>query len=381
MCGITALSVHPGKSSIPDKRHFMYLAALAIEDRGRDATGFAWSTETDASWYYKDGERASKFIRRRPISGDPHLTVAIGHTRATTQGSAKFNANNHPVIDNGTAGIMLVHNGIIDNDQKIYELLGDEYGPVKAEVDTAAVAAMLANPELLFAGHPIDLLKLVEGSAAFAWIDTNERHVLHLARCEMRPLTIGWTRRGDLVMSSTPESLDALAVMSNTRLRNIREIAEGVYLRVEGGEITDERTFEVAKSKKYSYQKTGTTFGTKIPPGKTTTTVVPANDNRPVLPGRDANHFVSQRTGTTFVQGSDGIYRELSSYREPEPTLTVVSDIWDPDDDDLDAFDSTTWKHDLEEYRRWLLEHQAGMWDDTVPMHRTVSRPELTAGG
>lgn len=250
MCGITAVS-RAAISSIPDIRPFARLAALAIEPRGRDATGFAWNDD-DGQWYWKTPRSARDAVRDSPVAFSTH--TLIGHTRMGTKGPKTNNENNHPVVDDG---IRLVHNGIINNDWEIYKALGSDFVK-KAEVDTAAAAALLANLEMLGAEHPVEVLDRIKGSAALAWLDYAEPTVLHLARCQERPLTLGWTRRGDLVMSSTPETLTDLSTWANVRIRDFYEVPEGTYLRVEGGVITERRTFTPPtysyQSSTYSYQ-------------------------------------------------------------------------------------------------------------------------------
>lgn len=238
MCGITALSRVASRSSINDPRLFMRLAALAIEQRGKDATGFAWTNQDGKSWYWKTPKKAREAVSRAPL--DSTMQTVIGHTRWATQGDTKQNENNHPVMDDG---VLLVHNGIIENDWELYEWLDKTFIP-KAEVDSQVVATMLAHPDAYGSKHPTDLLSLIEGTAAFAWLATDtDPGVLHLARLLGRPMTIGWTRRGDLVMSSTPETLAHLALTSGVRVAKVREIPEGTYLRVVEGEIAEEAVF------------------------------------------------------------------------------------------------------------------------------------------
>lgn len=250
MCGITAISRAIGRSSISNPRQFMRLAALAIEPRGRDATGFAWVREDGSSFYWKTPDRAQNAASIAPLDKD--IVTAIGHTRWKTQGDQKDNRNNHPVIDDG---IMLVHNGCITNDYALYKLLGADYVK-KAQVDSQVIATMLANMPAFDADHPVDLLEVLEGSAALAWIQTGNTDVLHLARVQERPLTIGWTRLGDLVMSSTPDSLFNLATWSNTKIRDFWEVDEGTYLTVEAGQVTDMIKFKPKRRTYTGYTST-----------------------------------------------------------------------------------------------------------------------------
>lgn len=233
MCGIFALS-RASRSSIPSGRRFAIAGVTAIESRGRHATGFGWADEQGWPWFWKQQGAASVVAKHAdlPASG---LRTLVGHTRHATVGSPSNNDNNHPVHADG---LVLVHNGRVDNAADLTALSGAD--PI-AEVDSESLALLLAAD--LGADHPVELLELVEGVAAIAWIDGYEPGVLHLARLSTRPLTVGWTRKGDFVASSTRHSLRETARLSGVRIEGVDDIAEGVYLRVEAGVITEYRKF------------------------------------------------------------------------------------------------------------------------------------------
>lgn len=248
MCGITAVS-RPEKSSIPDARTFMRLAALAIEERGPDATGFAWIDAKYNGWYWKTPKTARTAIREAPLVHG--MQTIIGHTRWATQGKKSDNFNNHPVVDDG---IMLVHNGIIDNEDYIYSFLNKDYVN-KAEVDTACIAAMLANPQHYDGRTVGQMLELLNGDASLAWLDSNDHSILHLARVQGRPMAIGYTRRGDLVMSSTRETLADTALWSGVNIDKVEDVPEGTYMQVRNGQIIHQEVFvpnEMRSWKKYT---------------------------------------------------------------------------------------------------------------------------------
>ncbi len=104
-------------NTIPSRRKSQILHALAAESeaRGTDATGIAYNRNSGLTIY------------KRPIAGQkmrfylPNETAVImGHTRMTTGGSPKHNANNHPFLGRTKDGsFALAHNGILYND---YEL-------------------------------------------------------------------------------------------------------------------------------------------------------------------------------------------------------------------------------------------------------------------
>lgn len=117
-------------NTIPSRRKSQILHALAAESesRGTDATGIAYNKDSGLTIY------------KRPIAGHkmrfylPNETaVVMGHTRMTTGGSPKRNANNHPFLGRTKDGsFALAHNGIIYND---YELRLNHALP-KSQIET-----------------------------------------------------------------------------------------------------------------------------------------------------------------------------------------------------------------------------------------------------
>lgn len=238
MCGIAGFS-RKFPSSIADGRKLGRELAYAIESRGQDATGFGWfAGETPMYWKAPGSAYTQARLAPLPL----HLRTLIVHTRAATLGSPKVNDNNHPVV---APGIVLVHNGMIYNDDDLI----DSVGHVRVgEVDSEALAALLSlGARELGAEHPVDLLTEVEGSAAIAWLDSDGPEHLHLARLSERPLAIGYTRRGDLLFASTPVALKRCATFLKVELRSVETIPEGTYLEVTGGKVIDRRRFKVRK--------------------------------------------------------------------------------------------------------------------------------------
>ena len=241
MCGIAALSRLLNSTSIPDARQFMRLATLAIEHRGRDATGFGWALDDGRSWYHKMVGRATQVAW--DLECAPLASTVIAHTRAGTKGAKGDPKNAHPVVDDG---IMLIHNGVVRNENELYRLISDQHGEQftpRAEVDTASIAAALAHLD----GPFIDILPLIDADAALAWMMTADSNRLHLARLDGRPMTLGWTRRGDMVMSSTPETLEMTSRMANIRIGGFWEVPIGTYIQVEGGVIQNVEEFTPKK--------------------------------------------------------------------------------------------------------------------------------------
>lgn len=244
MCGIAGFNRAEGRSSIADGRRFARALALGIESRGRDATGFGWFSPTGDAMYWKLQGPAHLVAPRAPL--DLGMRTLIAHTRFATQGSPSEHANNHPVIADG---IVLTHNGVIDNDDELFATLG---APRVGKVDSEAIAALLSHGPFVLGGDVPQLLTLVEGDAALAWLDTDTVNTLHLARLNGRPLVLGWTRRGDLVYASTRSAMREAGDRVNLAIDGFYDVPEGTYLRIEGGNVVETQKF-VPAGRSYSY--------------------------------------------------------------------------------------------------------------------------------
>jgi len=213
MCGIWALS-RADKSSITDGRFAMLAGLLAIEDRGPHSTGLAYTIGKERTvWYTKAVGTASKVIGELDIDGKTRVWSAVGHVRYSTQGAHTYD-NAHPVVADST---VLVHNGVLDNDDDLIEQAGIER---VGEVDSFAAAAIIeAAPKLGFT--TLEALQLIDGDFALAWLDADDTETLHLVRGNGRPLAIGFTKRGDLVAASTPANLRMWSTLTRTTLHEI----------------------------------------------------------------------------------------------------------------------------------------------------------------
>ncbi len=157
------------QSVVPHKilRKLTQSLAVAAEERGTDASGIS---------YIKDGK---VIIYKRPKAAHklhfnpPEGTRAVmGHTRLSTQGSEKNNANNHPFYGiTGDTAFAFAHNGIIYNDK---ELRKEKKLPITdIETDSYVAVQLIESQNKLDFDSLRYMAEVVNGSFTFSVLDEN----------------------------------------------------------------------------------------------------------------------------------------------------------------------------------------------------------------
>jgi glucosamine 6-phosphate synthetase-like amidotransferase/phosphosugar isomerase protein len=234
MCGIAGFSVS-NRQTI-DARKLSRALLLQIVQRGIDATGMGWTDSAGRVWYVKNDVSARRFISESLHQMDRDAKTVILHTRYATKGSPTIEENNHPIVRPGIVG---VHNGMIPNDDEVFDMLDVErYG----QVDSEAAFALIEESGL----HPTESLTLLDGSVALGWIKTETPDTLHLARWQRSPLAIGQTKRGSVVFASTMPMLMAAGRQAGLGWSMTKDVRERTYLRVRNGIIHDNLPIGIA---------------------------------------------------------------------------------------------------------------------------------------
>ena len=167
----------------------------ALEYRGYDSAGIAiLSHDREIETVRAAGRlsvlREKTAARETPLSGE----TGIGHTRWATHG-APSERNAHP---HGTALLSLVHNGIIENDGEIGEMLKEKGYTFLSETDTER-AAVLLDFFYRETGDPITALFQTSdrlcGAYAFAVIFRDAPRRIYCLRKDS-PLIVAETERG-----------------------------------------------------------------------------------------------------------------------------------------------------------------------------------------
>jgi glucosamine 6-phosphate synthetase-like amidotransferase/phosphosugar isomerase protein len=234
MCGIAGYSIHSDSSA---QRTLAAQALLAgIAERGADAVGYAHRGADAAVTVHKQRTGASALLEAVALPAS--TTQALIHVRDYTKGHPSVLANNHPIRHGSVVG---VHNGIIRNDDELFERFGWQRQEPEMTVDSEVIFAIAEASESAPAA-----LEAMRGAMAAAWIDERDERTLFLARGVGRPLWIGTARR-EVFFASTAATLELVERALRLRLRK-HEVAEGKLLRLVAGKVVSERRFRPDRS-------------------------------------------------------------------------------------------------------------------------------------
>lgn len=195
MCGIVS---YIGKENACD---VLVSGLTRLEYRGYDSAGIALIVDNKAEVFRSVGKlkNLKELIEeKRPLSH-----IGIGHTRWATHGKPSFE-NAHP---HSSAGICLVHNGIIENYLELKESLIKMGYKFCSETDTEVIAHLIHknySGDILQA--VLNAVKEIKGSFALAVISEKEPDKIVLARHDS-PLVIGVGSGENFAASDIPALL------------------------------------------------------------------------------------------------------------------------------------------------------------------------------
>jgi glucosamine 6-phosphate synthetase-like amidotransferase/phosphosugar isomerase protein len=204
----------------------------AISERGSDAAGYCFRGPGLPIKVHKRRAGASKLLDA--ISVPIGASQVLVHVRDYTKGHPSLAANNHPVRHGAVVG---VHNGIIRNDEEIFERHGFERASRGMTVDSEAIFALVEEER----NDPRALEELY-GSMASAWLDARDVDTLYLARGIGRPLWVGEGRH-ELFFASTRHALELVERYAGVSLHK-REVREGTLVSAVNGKIARTEPFQ-----------------------------------------------------------------------------------------------------------------------------------------
>lgn len=195
MCGIVA---YIGKK---EAYNIVVKGLKRLEYRGYDSAGIALLNDAEINLYKRQGKVANleEFAFGRNISG----SVGIGHTRWATHGLPN-DTNAHPHISMD-GHIALIHNGIIENYDKLRSELVNRGYKFQSETDTEVLVHLIDDiqkkEEVSLAEAVRLALHSVIGAYAIVVMDRNNPNQLVAAR-KSSPLVVGIGNEDDFFLAS-----------------------------------------------------------------------------------------------------------------------------------------------------------------------------------
>jgi glucosamine--fructose-6-phosphate aminotransferase (isomerizing) len=225
MCGIVGIL---GRGPVADQ---IVDSLKRLEYRGYDSAGVATLEGDHLERRRAEGKlrNLEARLKAEPLGGH----AGIGHTRWATHGKPTEN-NAHP---HAADGVVVVHNGIIENFRELRQMLEKQGAKFVTETDTETVAH-LVNSYILKGASPQDAVKAslpqLRGAFALAFLFKGHGDLMIGAR-KGSPLAIGHGD-GEMYLGS-----DAIALAPFTDTISYLEDGDWVVLSREVGVIYDEQ--------------------------------------------------------------------------------------------------------------------------------------------
>lgn len=202
MCGIVGVV---GSKNATD---ILMQGLEKLEYRGYDSAGIFVNGQETAAKLVKSVGRIADL--RGKLGIDVSGTAGIGHTRWATHGKPTED-NAHP--HTSTSGrFILVHNGVIENfvELKNEFLMNDTFkGQTDTEIAVHLIAKFAEEEGLSTLEAFKKALSLIQGSYAFALMDSEDAEVIYVAK-NKSPLLVGLSEGYNMVCS------DAMAMIRET---------------------------------------------------------------------------------------------------------------------------------------------------------------------
>ena len=211
-----------------------------LEYRGYDSAGIATLNGGTVDVRRAQGKlnNLESILRERPVAG----SCGVGHTRWATHGRpSEINAHPHCA-----GGIVVVHNGIIENYLPLKEMLQKKGHIFRSETDTEIIAHLIEEhfkTNRDFVASVRAALAEVRGAYAVAVLCEREPGKMVAAKLGS-PLVVGQGKGEYFVASDIP------AMLSHTREMIFLEDGEMVVFTLDGMQVTDLQGNPLVKSAK-----------------------------------------------------------------------------------------------------------------------------------
>ena len=238
MCAVFGFLDYKSKISDTILKKLIQNLSIAAEVRGTDATGISYVNHGKVVTFKK-----AKPAHKVKLYFPKNTRAVIGHTRMTTQGSEKYNYNNHPFDGRcGTETFALAHNGVLYNDAE----WKTKYHLPKTQIETDSYVAvqLLEQKKQLHAESIKKMAELVNGSFVFTILRND--NTLFLVKGN-NPLTLyHFPKIGIYVYASTKSILDnALQKIHMMKNPCEIEISEGEIVEITANGKRNKTTFAI----------------------------------------------------------------------------------------------------------------------------------------
>ena len=226
-CGVVGISSER-EINVPE---LLFYGLFSLQHRGQESAGLAYHRQGRIKSYRSVGMVTSALSH---YLTDAHPSRAgIGHVRYSTQGANKL-ANAQPIVVSCSKGeIALAHNGNISNSRQLQKDLVDEGSIFQSTSDTELLLHLIARSrQPTFRDALVECLGQIEGAYCFLLMHEEKLYAVRDPH-GFRPLVMG-IREGQVLIASETCALDMF------QARDIREIAPGEMVTVEGARITSE---------------------------------------------------------------------------------------------------------------------------------------------
>jgi len=226
-CGVVGISSER-ELNIPE---LLFYGLFSLQHRGQESAGLAYHRQGRIKSYRSVGMVTSALSHY--LSDEHPSRLGIGHVRYSTQGTNKLE-NAQPIVVSCSKGeIALAHNGNISNSEELQKKLVDEGSIFQSTSDTELLLHLIARSrQPTFRDALIECLTHIEGAWCFLLMHDEKLYAVRDPH-GFRPLVMG-VREGQVLIASETCALDMF------QARDIREIAPGEMVTVEGTRISSE---------------------------------------------------------------------------------------------------------------------------------------------
>ena len=241
MCAVFGYLDYKRKVSNVILKKLIQNLSIAAEARGTDATGISYVNHGKVVTFKK-----AKPAHKVKLFFPRNTKCVIGHTRMTTQGSEKYNYNNHPFDGRcGTETFALAHNGVLYNDAELKTKYHLPKTPI--ETDSYVAVQLLEQKKQLHAESIKKMAELVNGSFVFTILRND--NTLFLVKGN-NPLTLyHFPALGLYIYASTKSILDNALQQVNLSDKCCEiDVSEGEILEIASNGKLSKTTFAMQNS-------------------------------------------------------------------------------------------------------------------------------------